>query len=414
MNCQRRRSVARETLAICCTVFCVLITLLIAAAPLSAEDPAEKEPELVLVLSGGGARGFAHIGVIRTLEELQIAPDMVIGTSMGSIIGGLYAAGWSADDMQELVEAIDWENVFTDRIDRIDRSFRRKQDDRPVMIQGRLHFDGTKPVLPSGVIDGQRLELILRFVEALSPATTDFDDLPIPFRAVAADIATGEAVVIDSGSLATALRASMSVPGVLPPVTIDGRSLVDGGIAANLPVGIARELGAQSIIAVDISSPLLEEEGEEFETFMKVFTHLNSLLTVENRDRDIARLGLDDVLIRPDLGDISFVSFDKAREAAVIGEAAARLRIDELRPFASSQERWAEFQARPRAHALAPLQIDRIRLENTSNVDDRLVTCDRPPPFNWPWLYLLILAIYAGALALAIKAIAQKLLHVKV
>lgn len=210
-------------------LFCLLVTWLIAAGPLSAEEPAETGPELVLVLSGGGARGVAHIGVIRVLEELQIAPDMVVGTSMGSIIGGLYAAGWSADDMQELVETIDWKNVFTDRVDRQDRSFRRKQDDRPVMIKTRLHFDGLKPVLPSGVIDGQRLELILRVVETLSPAPTDFDELPIPFRAVAADIATGEAVVIDSGSLAMAMRASMSVPGAVPPVTIDGRALVDGG-----------------------------------------------------------------------------------------------------------------------------------------------------------------------------------------
>ncbi len=129
------------------------------------------------------------------------------------------------------------------------------------MIQGRLHFDGLKPVMPSGVIDGQRLELVLRTVEALSPTTNDFDDLPIPFRAVAADIATGEAVVIGSGSLATAMRASMSVPGALPPVNLDGHELVDGGISANLPVGIAQDLGAQRIIAVDISSPLLDEEG---------------------------------------------------------------------------------------------------------------------------------------------------------
>jgi len=380
--------------AVCCT----LIIWSIVPGPLFAEEPTEDKPELVLVLSGGGARGVAHIGVIRVLEELHIAPDMVIGTSMGSIIGGLYAAGWSADDMQELVETIDWKNVFTDRVDRKDRSFRRKQDDRPVMIQGRLHFDGFKPVLPSGVIDGQRLELVLRTVEALSPASADFDDLPIPFRAVAADIATGEAVVIDSGSLATAMRASMSVPGAVPPVRIDGRDLVDGGIAANLPVGIAQELGARTIIAVDISSPLLEEEGEEFESFMKIYTHLNSLLTAKNRDRDIARLGPDDVLIRPDLGDISFVSFDKVREAAAIGEEAARRQIEELRPFASSKERWATFEQRPWAQALAPIEIDRIRLENTSKVDDRLVhkalTIEPPESLDRKSLALDLLELY--------------------
>ena len=359
----------------------IALLALILAVPAASEESAEDGPKLVLVLSGGGARGVAHIGVIRVLEELHIAPDLIVGTSMGSIIGGLYAAGWSPDDMEELVQTIDWANVFTDRIDRRDRSFRRKQDDRPVMIQGRLHFDGFKPKLRSGVIAGQRLDLMLQTIEALSPAETDFDRLPIPFRAVAADIGTGEAVVISSGSLATAMRASMSVPGAVPPVEHEGRKLVDGGIAANLPVGIAQELGAQSIIAVDISSPLLEDD-DQIESFMSVYTHLNSLLTVQNRERDAARLGPDDILIVPNLGDISFVSFDKVQEAAAIGEEAARLQIDELRRFTSTDARWAAFEGRERAQALAPLEVDRIRLENTSRVDDRLVrkAIDIEPP----------------------------------
>jgi len=343
------------------------------AAPVAAEEAKTDEPQLVLVLSGGGARGIAHIGVIRVLEELHIAPDLIVGTSMGSIIGGLYAAGWSPDEMEEIVRIIDWKDIFTDRVDRKDRSFRRKQDDRPVLIQVRLSFDGFKPVMPSGVISGQRLEIALRLIEALSPAETDFDLLPIPYRAVAADIATGEAAVISSGSLATAMRASMSVPGALPPVMMGDQELVDGGITANLPVGIAQDLGAQKIIAVDISSPLLDEKNEEFESFMSVFTHLNSLLTVRNRDRDTALLHPDDVLIVPDLGDISFVSFDRVKDAVAIGEEAARLQIDELRKFSANDDRWTAFDGRPRAHALKTLEIDQIRLENTSKVDDRLV-----------------------------------------
>jgi NTE family protein len=353
--------------------FIVASLALALAAPVAAEDSQPEEPKLVLVLSGGGARGIAHIGVIRVLEELHIAPDLIVGTSMGSIIGGLYAAGWSPDEMEEIVQIIDWENIFTDRVDREDRSFRRKLDDRPVLIQGRLYFEGLKPVVPSGVISGQRLELALRIIEALSPAETDFDQLPIPYRAVAADIASGEAFVISSGSLATAMRASMSVPGALPPVNIDGRELVDGGITANLPIGIAQNLGAHEIIAVDISSPLLEEADEQFESFMSIYNHLNSLLTVRNRDRDVALLQPDDVLIVPDLGDISFVSFDRAQDAIAIGEEAARLQIDELRRFSTNAERWTEFDGRARAQALAPLEIDRIRLENASRVDDRLV-----------------------------------------
>ncbi len=360
----------------------VIVVLL--ASPILAQEQTSDEGKLVLVLSGGGARGFAHIGVLRVLEEMDIAPDLIVGTSMGSVVGGLYAAGWSPDDIEELVKTIDWENIFTDRLDRKYQSFRRKQDDKPFMIDGRLHFDGLKPVLPKGVIEGQRLDLVLRTVEALSPATGNFDDLPIPFRAVAANIATGQAVVLDSGSLATTIRASMSVPGALPPVTIDGQELVDGGIAANLPIGIARGLGATRIIAVDISSPLLDESDEQFDTFMEVFTHLNSLLTAGNVDRDSALIGADDLLITPDLGDITFVSFDKAEKAIAIGEEAARAKTGELRTFGASGQRWAEFSRRKQATPLAPLEIDRLRLENASRVDDRLVrtalTID-PPAF---------------------------------
>jgi NTE family protein len=364
----------------------------------AAQEQSPEEGKLVLVLSGGGARGFAHVGVLRVLEELDIAPDLIVGTSMGSVVGGLYAAGWSPDDIEELIQTIDWGQIFQDRLDRKYQSFRRKQDDRPVMIDGRLHFVGLKPVLPRGVIEGQRLDLVLRTVEALSPATADFDDLPIPFRAVAANIATGRAVVLDSGSLATAIRASMSVPGALPPVTIAGQELVDGGIAANLPIEIAKELGAARIIAVNISSPLLDESNEQFETFMAVFTHLNSLLTAGNVDRDIIFLGIDDLLITPELGDISFVSFDRAQDAIAIGEKAARAKIGELRSFGASERRWAEFNRRERAHALAPLEIDRIRFENGSRVDDRLVrkalTIDPPEDLDRKSLVFDLLSLY--------------------
>ena len=376
--------------------FIPLLVLLL-VLPAAADEPARDNPKLVLVLSGGGARGFAHIGVIRVLEELQIAPDLIVGTSMGSIIGGLYAAGWSPDDMEDLVRSVDWDQIFTDRVERRDRSFRRKQDDRPVMIQGRLHFEGLKPTLPSGVIGGQRLELMLRVIEALSPKSEDFDDLPIPFRAVAADIATGETVVIGSGSLATAMRASMSIPGVVPPVELGGHKLVDGGITANLPIGIAQDLGADRIIAVDISSPLLEED-QQFETFMNVYTHLNSLLTVRNRDRDVARLQPGDVLIVPKLDDITFVSFDRGQEAVAIGEEAARLQAVELRKLSASAARWTAFEGRERANALAPIEIDSVRLENSSHVDDRLIdaalTIDPPTILDRATLGLELLDLY--------------------
>ncbi len=385
----------RNTRLMCITAALMALAV---ASPVVAQEPPPKEDKLVLVLSGGGARGFAHIGVLRVLEELDIAPDLIVGTSMGAVVGGLYASGWSPDEIETIVKTIDWEKIFTDRLDRKHRSFRRKQDDYPVMIQGRLHFDGLQPVLPPGVIDGQRLDLVLRSVEAQSPTATDFDDLPIPYRAVASNLATGHAVVLASGNVATAMRASMSVPGVLPPVTIDGQELVDGGITANLPVGIALELGATRIIAVDISSPLLDENDEQFSSFMDIYSHLNSLLTVGNRDRDVALLDADDLLIVPALGNISFVSFDKSEEAIAIGEKAARDQIDRLTRYSATEQRWARFNQRARPTPDAPLEVDRIQLENGSQVDDRLIRralpIDPPEPVNRRDLVLDLLGLY--------------------
>jgi NTE family protein len=361
------------------TLIVIGCLMLAAAPPTGAQETGERD-KLVLVLSGGGARGAAHIGVLRVLEELEISPDLVVGTSMGSVVGGLYAAGWSPDEIERLVHAIDWGEIFSDRVDRRELSFRRKQDDRPLMIRGFLHFDGFRPLLPSGVIQGQRLELVLRFVEAISPTTTDFDDLPIPFRAVAAELGSGEAVILGSGSLATAIRASMSVPGALPPVEIDGRLLVDGGVAANLPVGIARRLGATRIIAVDITSPLAPQD--EAGSFASVLRHLTELLTANNRDRDAGLLDQDDVLIVPELGELSFIAFDRMPEAIAAGEQAARNRAPELRRFASPEARWAEAQQRPRPGSFHGVAIDEVRLDNTSRLDDRLVrhALDVHPP----------------------------------
>jgi NTE family protein len=351
-------------------LFCLVA--LAATAQQQQTPPPPETPKLALVLSGGGARGAAHIGVLKVLEELHIRPDLVVGTSMGSIVGGLYAAGWSPDEIEELLVSIDWNEVFRDRVERDQRTFRRKQDDEPYLIQTKIRFKGLKPYIPGGALGGQSLELLLRSLEMQSDAPTDFDRLPIPYRAVAMDIVTGEPVVISRGSLATAMRASMSIPGAFPPVSLEGRSLVDGGSAANLPVGIAQQLGAGRIIAVDISSPLTRE-GEVPDDFFAVYMRLSSIMTVANRVEDSKRLGPGDVLIVPELGDITFVSFERAAEAVGLGESAARAQLDALRSFAADDERWREFEAHHRKPAAARPVIDEVRLVNTSPVSDAVI-----------------------------------------
>ncbi len=352
----------------------LILTILIIGLPCmaqvpAAEAPPEDGPELVLVLSGGGARGAAHIGVLRVLEEMHIVPDMVVGTSMGSIVGGLYAAGWSPDEIEELLVSIDWNQVFTDKVPRNDLSFRRKQDERPYLIKARLHFDEDGFYLPAGILSGQSLEILLETLEAQSRPERDFDRLPIPFRAVATDIENGEAVVLHSGSLARAMRTSMSIPGMFPPVKYEGRTLVDGGSVANLPIGIAQGLGAKHIIAVDISSPM-QSPDMKLKNFWDIYNRLNSLLTVGNRRTDVAKLRPDDVLIRPDLGDIGFLDFDRADETVAFGYAAAQAAADQLRPLAGSPSESEAFLRRQRRPPTPTIHVDRVRFEGSGLVKD--------------------------------------------
>ncbi len=352
-------------------VFLSAVVIVLAAGPVSGTDAPQEDEKLVLVLSGGGARGAAHIGALKVLEELRIAPDLIVGTSMGSIIGGLYAAGWSPEEIHELLLEIDWNEVFTDSIERNRLSFRRKQDDRPYLIDTRLHFDKEGFHLPSGVLGGQSLELLLRTLEARTRPARNFDELPIPYRAVATDIEAGKPLVFDSGSLATAMRASMAIPGAFSPVIYEGHTLVDGGSVANLPVGIAQSLGADSVIAVDITSPLTNP-GEEMSSFLDVFMQMNSLVTVGNRMEDVKRLGPGDVYVRPELGDISFVAFDRADDAVEIGAQATRAKTDELRRFSKSEAEWAAFLARQRRRPSDTVHVDSIRLENRGKLNDKM------------------------------------------
>ena len=233
---------------------CSAAVLFLLAVSLSAEPVVDAERERVgLVLSGGAARGLAHIGVLKALEEQGVMIDAIAGTSMGAVVGGLYAAGYSVSELEQLATELDWQQALSDAPPRADIPFRRKQDDRDFLVKQKLSFrDDGSLGLPLGLLQGQNLALLLEKLFARAGAVEDFDQLPIPFRAVAADIATGETVVFADGHLALAVRASMSIPAVLTPVEVEGRLLVDGGISNNIPVDIAREMGVDRVIVVDI------------------------------------------------------------------------------------------------------------------------------------------------------------------
>ncbi len=328
-------------------------------------------PRVVLVLSGGGARGSAHVGVLRVLEEARIPVDAVVGTSMGSIVGGLYAAGMTPDELEVAMVETDWHSVFTDRPPREVRYFRRKEDDADFLVRYKMHFRDGKPRFPMGFLQGQTLENLLKYYEITRTDVTNFDDLTIPFRAVATDLATGLPVVLDHGSLATAMRASMSIPGVFPPVTVDGQLLVDGGAAANLPVEVARVFDADVVIAVDISTPLDTESTPA--SHLQVVHRLTGFLTKGNVQRSKAELRTQDILIEPDLGEITIQDFERADEAIAIGEQAAREALDSLGVLSVDEVTWKAWIANHRRPAPAPPVVTGVELINTSAVNDRII-----------------------------------------
>ncbi|MDH3196618.1 MAG: patatin-like phospholipase family protein [Candidatus Krumholzibacteria bacterium] len=347
------------------------LSLVPAAARESSDTGGEERRKIGLALSGGGARGAAHIGVLKILEEYRIPIDYISGTSMGAIVGGLYASGMSTGELETLISEVDWADAFVDRIPREDRSFRRKRDDDLYLVKNKPGVTPGGFQFPLGILDAQKVDLLLKKYTLPVVTVRDFDDLSIPYRAVATDIATGEAVVIGHGDLALAMRASMSIPVVFAPREIDGRLLIDGGVASNLPIDVVRRMGADVVIAVDISTPLAERE--EIRSVLAATDQLLIILTRRNTDEQIAALTDDDILIRPDLGDIAASSFDRAVEAVPAGVTAAESALERLERLSVSNDIYrAHLAARARGTPAPPV-IDEVRIINNSRLSDGVI-----------------------------------------
>ena len=349
-------------LAACAVFLCLSID----AAALAAEraESEQSRPKIGLVLAGGGAKGIAHVGVLKVLEEAGVTVDLIVGTSMGAIIGGLYAMGFSASELEEIVLAVDWENIFVDDTPRSELTIRRKADDVGFLAEPRLRLKEGEVRLPLGAFRGQRLGLELNRLTRAAAGIKDFDKLPIPFRAVAADLETGEEIVLDHGELALALRASMSVPGAFPPVEVEGRMLIDGGVVNNIPVSVARAAGADIVIV----SSFVEKLGpaEKLGSVLAILRRSIDIMTLAGRREQLASLGPDDVLIVSDLGEIGTGSFERAAEAVAPGEEATREHFDRLAALASlgrgTPERLiADLESRP---------IRRIVIEHDTPVSE--------------------------------------------
>lgn len=347
-------------------LFCLLL-ILTSFTTLAAEVA---RPKVGLVLSGGAARGIAHIGVLKALEEQGVHIDAIAGTSMGAVIGGLYASGYSVEELEKLATTLDWQQALSDAPPRKDVPFRRKQDDRDFLVKQKLSFrDDGSLGLPLGVIQGQNLSLLLESKLAHTADTRDFDKLPIPFRAVATDIASGEKVVFSRGHLPQVIRASMSIPAVFAPVELDGRLLVDGGMVDNIPVDVARDMGVDLAIVVDIGTPL--RDRKQLATVVDVLNQSITLMTRRNSEEQLASLHQDDVLIQPSLAAFGVTDFGRAQDMIDAGYRAARALDNRLASLRRTEGDTGLAVARsPRQRR--PI-ITAIKVENDSKVSDDVI-----------------------------------------
>ncbi|WP_367374664.1 patatin-like phospholipase family protein [Pseudomonas lini] len=349
----------------------LLSCLLLCLFPLIVQAVEAPRPKIGLVLSGGAARGLAHIGVLKALEEQGIKIDAIAGTSMGAVVGGLYASGYKIDELEKLALSIDWQQALSDAPPREDVPFRRKQDDRDFLVKQKLSFrDDGSLGLPLGVIQGQNLALLLESLLAHASDTRDFDKLPIPFRAVATDIASGEKVVFRKGHLPQVIRASMSIPAVFAPVELNGRLLVDGGMTDNIPLDVAREMGVDIAIVVDIGTPL--RNRKQLTTVVDVLNQSITLMTRRNSEEQLATLHKDDVLIQPPLASFGVTDFGKAQEMIDAGYRATRILDARLARLKPAQPLDAELTAARAPSQRTPI-ITAIKVENDSKVGDDVI-----------------------------------------
>lgn len=292
--------------------FALWVSLFLIATPSVAQvknEDTPTRPKVAVVLAGGGAKGAAHIGVLKALEEMHIPVDIITGTSMGAYVGGLYATGMSADEIESFIYSVDWNSGYRDRVDRSQRRVRDKENEDRYQITTDLGLRFGEVRAPTGVVQGQNMLRVLRDTTGNLGRFESFDELAIPYRSVATDILELDEVVIGNGYLVDAMMASMSVPGALPPYKLNGHMLVDGGVVNNMPVDVARAMGADVVIAVDISTDYKTED--DFTGLFTVADQLSNYLVRRSTQQQVETLQEHDVYIRPNVGQMETVEFDK-------------------------------------------------------------------------------------------------------
>jgi len=353
--------------------FISFIAAVLLAMTMSTQAIADaSRPKVGLVLGGGGARGAAHIGVLEVLEELKIPVDCIAGTSMGALIAGAYASGLTPAEMREEMAKADWNDMFTDIPDFSDVNYRHKQVMRSFIPASEIGVTSDGVRFPPGVVDGVKIKLFFNRLVGAGKDERVIEKLPLPLSIIATDIGTGQRVVLREGSLTSAMRASMSVPGLLSPITLDGRKLVDGGLVDNVPIAEARErCKADIVIAVNVGSPLMD--ADRVGSLLTISAQMVNILTEQNVTRSLATLKPTDILIQPELGTISSTDFSRNAEAADRGRVAAEAVRAQLARLGADEAQYAEWRKPINRRNKPALTVDEIEIAGLKRVNPAMV-----------------------------------------
>jgi len=353
-------------------LFLILWTAL-SVASVSGAHAVEPDgrPTIGLVLGGGAAKGLSHVGVLKVLEDNQIPVDVVAGTSIGAIVGSLYASGYTVDEIETIATELDWNGVFADGTERGKTQFRRKSDDFGFLTDVKITFDNGRLVLPSSLIQGQTFYQELSRILTRSYAVENFDELPKPFRAVATDLSTGKPVILKDGNLVSAVFASMAIPGLIPPVVRGDQYLIDGAFSNNVPVNLARDMGADILIVAEVGEG--PKPAEELGNVVDVIRQLQVLLTIDNTKNQLDTLSGRDILIRPDLSGIGLASFTKVRPIIEIGANATEAMLPALKQLSLSDVAWAQHKTQSSTIVKPPPRIDEIVVHQNTKLSDKVL-----------------------------------------
>lgn len=344
------------------TKLLLILFFLSTSVPAQTNDTIKPEVKIGLALSGGGAKGFAHIGVLKVLEEEGIPIQVITGTSMGSIVGGLYAIGYTTEMLEEIAIRDDWMDFFSSNPARETQAiFQRSLEERHVIS---VPLNNGRVSLPQGFFEGQKFSLMLSQLTLPYHNVSDFTTFPIPFGTVATNLETGEGVLLTHGDLEQAIRASSAFPSAFKPIKIGGESYIDGGLVRNIPVADAIELGATFVIAIDVTSML--KTAPNLTSFLDV---MNQSMGFSMKKSDAEQIALSDFYIRPNVDDFTMQDVDKVREIIRAGEEATRKKIPELKKALQEYSYSPDQTSFKKIEIPESLTFDEIQIEGISGGD---------------------------------------------